>query len=450
MAFTLRGEGTETLELDIYDVIGESFFSEGVTAQDVRRRLKQSQDAKTIRVRINSVGGDIVDGLAIHNLLAEHAARVEVDVDGLAASMASVIAMAGDEIRMFPASFMMVHNPWGFAIGEADDMRAHADLLDKMGDTLIGIYAKRTGNESDAVRQMMADETWMTGPEAVAAGFADKINEKPKKQSKAALHAFAMARASGFSRLPEEIASATKSEPQPQQTAQLRNGPEPTQRVANQTPPAPPAEHEPALVGTGEQAPNEQEKVIMKDVLKTLALSDDADEAAVIAAIKKLQASAHAGAEIEKIVGYTGGEAIGAVRALKEIKSQHEDLRGQVAQLQAAGARREFEAARDEGLKDRKLTPAQAKFYSDQFEAALADGGDAAAIVAQLKGWLQVTPKNRVVGPALHPAGESEGAAQYNGKKYEEMAPAERARLKKESPELHDTLRADAVAREAL
>lgn len=187
LMFALRGEGTDTLEIDIYDAIGESWWGEGVSAKSVRRALKGAQDAKTIKLRVNSRGGDVVDGFAIYNLLRDHPARVEADVDGLAASMASVILMAADEIRIAAGAMIMVHNPWGISIGEADELRAHADLLDKMRDQIADAYVARTKLDRERVLAMMDEETWLTAEEAVALGFADVVKEHAKPKALASL-----------------------------------------------------------------------------------------------------------------------------------------------------------------------------------------------------------------------------------------------------------------------
>ena len=136
--------GTFGLEQDstinLYDIVGEG----GVTARDVRRML-DGITAPTIRVRIDSPGGDVFDGLAIYNDLISHQARVEVEIVGLAASAASVIAMAGDSVEIAPAAFVMVHRSWSFALGNAGDLRHTADVLDRVDATLTQIYSDATG-----------------------------------------------------------------------------------------------------------------------------------------------------------------------------------------------------------------------------------------------------------------------------------------------------------------
>jgi hypothetical protein len=185
-------------------------------------------------------------------------------------------------------------------------------------------------------------------------------------------------------------------------------------------------------------------------VRKALSVEDDADEKTAVSCIEKLRTSAHVGAEIEKLLGCTGAQAIGAVRALKESKAQHDELRSEVEKLKAAGSRRDFEALIKRGLDvDRNLDRAEAKHYTDRFERDLAEGGDGQAVVEDLRGWLTVA--SRKVGKPHRPPGDSEGgAAQHNGKAFEAMDAVERHQLKKDSPELYETLRSDAVARRAI
>lgn len=160
--------------VSIYDEIG--YY--GVTAADFAAEVS-ALDVDTIDLRLNSPGGEVFDGIAIHNALKNHPATVNVTVDGLAASAASFIAMAGDRIVMGRGSQMMIHNAHGMCIGEAKDMRQLADQLDRIGDTIAGFYAERAGGDVAEWRERMAAETWYSGEEAVAAGLADEY-VKPK------------------------------------------------------------------------------------------------------------------------------------------------------------------------------------------------------------------------------------------------------------------------------
>lgn len=158
----------------IYEDVGAGFFG-GVTAKDFATELKKVGAVDTINVRINSGGGDVFDGFAIYNQLAQHSAKVISHIDGLAASIASVIAMAGDEIRISDAGYIMIHNASAGVLGGADDMRSMADLLDKVTGSIADVYASRTKGERDKIVSLMSAETWMTGAEAIDAGFADEL-----------------------------------------------------------------------------------------------------------------------------------------------------------------------------------------------------------------------------------------------------------------------------------
>jgi ATP-dependent Clp endopeptidase proteolytic subunit ClpP len=169
--FSIAARADEA-EVVLYDVIDPYY---GISAAAVHEQLKAVGDVKRIRVRINSPGGSVFDGTAIYNILRAHPARKIVSVDGLAASMASIVAMAGDEIEMGEGAYMMVHDPLGVAVGDSAEMRDVAELLDRMKTQLVGIYARRTGRSEAEIAQLMQDETWMSAREAVAGRFADRV-----------------------------------------------------------------------------------------------------------------------------------------------------------------------------------------------------------------------------------------------------------------------------------
>jgi ATP-dependent Clp endopeptidase proteolytic subunit ClpP len=160
-------------EVLIYDRIGEGLFSDGVTAKAFVAALA-ALDVPRITVGINSPGGSVFDGLAIFNALRNHRAAVTTRVDGLAASIASVIALAGDEVRMADNALLMIHNPWSVLAGDAKMLRAEADVLDKVRDTMLGVYAER-GMPRDEAAAAMDAETWYSAEEALAAGLVDVV-----------------------------------------------------------------------------------------------------------------------------------------------------------------------------------------------------------------------------------------------------------------------------------
>ncbi len=166
-------------QIDIFgDIVSEKWFDEETSATSFRDALKELGDVSTINLSINSGGGSVFDGIAIYNMLKSHKATVNVYIEGLAASIASVIAMAGDTITMRSGSMMMVHMPWTLSQGNAEEMRKTADTLEKTGDSIVDIYSERTGLTSDDIRNIMNEETWLSAEEAVEQGWATKLDKK--------------------------------------------------------------------------------------------------------------------------------------------------------------------------------------------------------------------------------------------------------------------------------
>jgi ATP-dependent Clp protease, protease subunit len=171
-------DGGKVGELIIYDDIGyDPWFGEGVDAKSVHAALKDAGDKlEHLTVRINSPGGSVRDGNAIYNELHRHKAHVVVEIDSLAASAATVIAMAGDEIHMAKNGLFMIHEASGGAWGNAHDLETTAQVLRKINDTAGEVYAARTGRAKDELLSWMKDELWMTADEALTNGFITKVN----------------------------------------------------------------------------------------------------------------------------------------------------------------------------------------------------------------------------------------------------------------------------------
>ncbi|WP_445677595.1 ClpP-like prohead protease/major capsid protein fusion protein [Pseudomonas putida] len=170
--YTLRASSQRgVVDLMLYGEIG----AWGISANQFARDLKALGDVSQINLHVHSPGGDVFEGMAMYNLLRNHPARVEGTVDGLAASMGSVILMAADVIRIPENAMIMVHKPWGIQGGDADEMRRYADLLDKVEDSLVAAYTNKTGKTADEIKALLSAETWMTGAEAVELGFADEL-----------------------------------------------------------------------------------------------------------------------------------------------------------------------------------------------------------------------------------------------------------------------------------
>lgn len=176
LAYRITSQADDRAEILIYDEIGESWWGEGISAKRFAEELSEIK-AGRIDVRINSGGGSVFEGNAIYNALLRHPARVETYIDGIAASIASVIAMAGERIHIAANAFIMIHNPHGVVWGEAADMRKMADTLDTVRGSLVGTYARRTGLDAAKIEAWMDAETWFNAEEAVEQGFADEIVE---------------------------------------------------------------------------------------------------------------------------------------------------------------------------------------------------------------------------------------------------------------------------------
>jgi ATP-dependent protease ClpP protease subunit len=160
--------------ISIYDAIGESWDGAGVTAKRISAALRAIGERDVV-VNVNSPGGDFFQGVAIYNLLREHKGKVTVRVLGLAASAASIIAMAGDDIQMGEGSFMMVHNAWAVAIGNRHDLTDSAALLGTFDAAMAKLYAGRTGISESEAAAMLDQETWLSADKAVRDGFATGV-----------------------------------------------------------------------------------------------------------------------------------------------------------------------------------------------------------------------------------------------------------------------------------
>ena len=177
LSYTPRASANEPAVLQIFDQIGEDWFGgSGVSAKAFSDAL-QSVGQGPLVVEINSPGGNVWDGFAIYNMLRGRQAPVTTRVVGIAASIASIIALAGDTVEIADAALFMIHDPSGMVAGSSDDMRKMADALDQHGEVLASIYAKNTGKPVDQIKALMKAETWFTAEEAINFGLADRTTE---------------------------------------------------------------------------------------------------------------------------------------------------------------------------------------------------------------------------------------------------------------------------------
>lgn len=204
-----RSSGTEVL---IYDEIG----AYGVTAKGFLAELGALPDDAAIDLRLNSPGGSVFDAVAIYNALRRHPGEVTVWIDGIAASAASYIAMAGDKIVMPENAFLMIHDPSGLVMGTAEDMRSTAEALDKVKVSLVQGYAAKSGKSDDEIAALMAAETWLDAKDALDFGFIDRIAEPVKLAA-----SFDVAR---FRNAPPEVVEAASKSEEPAATEPQTEG----------------------------------------------------------------------------------------------------------------------------------------------------------------------------------------------------------------------------------
>ncbi|HAU5442860.1 Clp protease ClpP [Cronobacter sakazakii] len=171
---SIRAARDSDNSISIFDVIGADYWGEGVTASRIAGALR-SLNGADVTVNINSPGGDMFEGLAIYNLLREYDGKVTVKVLGLAASAASIIAMAGDEVQIGRGAFLMIHNCWVYAMGNRHDLAQIAADMAPFDKAMSDIYQARSGLDAETVDRMMDGETYIGGSEAVEKGFADSL-----------------------------------------------------------------------------------------------------------------------------------------------------------------------------------------------------------------------------------------------------------------------------------
>jgi len=200
--YAIRARGTGA-EVAIYDEIG----AYGVSAKGFLAELGALPEGTPVDLRLNSPGGSVFDAVAIHNAIKRHEGTVTVWIDGIAASAASYVAMAGDEIVMPENAFLMIHDPAGLVMGTAEDMRAMAEALDKVKGSLVSGYAAKSGRTPEEVSALMAAETWFDASDAVAQGFADRLIEPVRIAA-----SFDIGR---FRNAPPVLVEAVEAEPEP-------------------------------------------------------------------------------------------------------------------------------------------------------------------------------------------------------------------------------------------
>jgi len=413
----------DTLELRIYGRIGGGLFSDGVSAKSISDALNSAPNAKSILIRMSSPGGAAFEGNAIRSILAAHPAKVTCEIEGLAASAASVIAMGADKIRMHEGSAMMIHEASTYTEGDAKEHQRAIDALTTLNDGMASIYAARSGMDKQQCLDMMAAETWLTPAQAVEKKLADEVLTG-KQPSAAAPMAFDL-KPFGYRNAPEKFTAAATSAPQMETT-----------------------------------------QMTIARIATALGLDSSSDEAAVMASLGKLQSRATAAeqplAELRALTATADNVSLlGAVRGIVETAKQVPELK---AQLEAAAAeaakqadaieeqkRASIIAADKADPKGRKLTPALEAFWTEKdengkskyplamFEAFMAKAQHQVVVqtaVAQPKVKASPTPAAAVGGGSNEPL-------THEGKAWEELTFAALADLKASSPELYEALQAN-------
>lgn len=470
--FKLKGESTDALEIDVYDVIADSFWG-GVSARAFRDVLKKNKSAKNITVRINSDGGDVFEGFAIYNLLVEHKAHKVVQIDGIAASMASVIAMAGDEIVMPENAWMMIHNPWTIKLGDAEALRATADLLEKSQQQLASTYSKRTGQPVADVLAAMDAETWMTAAEAKAAGYATKVIDAKKLAAACELKDFAHVPPAAAALRKATVtrrASGVLGEIEFNVTAPAGTSPQDISAAVRSELDKLGAEHG--------AAPPKEKTMKYAALFALLGLSAEASEEAALSAGQALKGHADVGKKLCAITGKDGDAAIGTVTAWKEQAEKVPALESAAIEAKAAADKGALTALLEKGRADKKLTKATSDALQARVEAGfkakdemrsngkVRDLTDDEWTLGQAKAYVEALTPNAVlargeevhqpkakIGDALRDGGSNDegeiDAVTFQNKRYEEFTPGEMAQLRNGdlSPETYAEMRADWLAR---
>lgn len=177
--FTANFADKDNPEILIYDMIGSTFWGDGMTPKDFVSQLDECKKISgKLNLRINSPGGAVHDGFTIYNAIVQSGLDVSVYIDGLAASAAAFIAMAGDKIYMPASSEIMIHDAWGIAMGNAEELRKEATHLESLTSMIADIFVNKTENKKEVIADLMKAETWMDGKKAVDLGFADELLEE--------------------------------------------------------------------------------------------------------------------------------------------------------------------------------------------------------------------------------------------------------------------------------
>ncbi len=380
----------EEVTVSIEDAIGKSWDGEGATAKELRKLLPST--AKRISVDLMSGGGSAVEGLQIYNVLKEHPAHVTVNIGAYAASAATVIAMAGDDVTIAPNGIFMVHGARSLVSGTSDDLRKEADVLDMITGQAIDLYSEKSHLGREKIAEIVKAETYMTAKEALANGFVDRI-----RTQKADVKQFASLTASMCTReLPASVREHFEAEAQQSHAAE-----------------------------------EQQKETNMNDLTKTLlAAAGVTDEAGLAQRVTHLL-------KLESTIGAASAEeAVGIALAWKSSHEALPKLQGELAQLKADAEGRELDAALAKARDEKRVTPALEAQVREQLKSGDMTLKGAQAMLAALAPIPALD-----AGRSQSEPGATAAVTQLNGKTFAQLSGAERAALRKQDPTLYDELK---------
>lgn len=440
---TIKLAADGALEVYVYgDIVHDAWFAGESSARSVADILAEYKQVKDISVHINSFGGSAFDGIAIYNALKRHPANVTVHVDGVAASAASIVAMAGDTVKVAKGAMMMIHNASAGARGGASEMASAAEMLSKLDAQIAEVYAERGNKDTAHFRTLMDAETWLGGTEAVALGLADEMTEA------LAVAAYFDPAVYGYANAPKilhgnplvnsagkVIGATSLRAPATQRTTTATTDDGGATWAAPKNQPAP-------VASQNTKAPTALGEQDMKIFAKAAGLPDDASDAEIVTHVSGLQAKAarvekaeQFAASVAALVGNEGDAALGAIKAHVEASAKLADSEKRLADIEAKRETDRHASLVSDGQKAGKLT---AKLV-EHFAAKSSD---------ELEAFLAVAPKAVPVNEGHTEPVASDGSpvAKHNGKAFADMDGNERVALAKSDPELFASMNADFLA----
>lgn len=458
----------ETLEIRVYGPIGAGLFFGGVTAKQVSEAIRFNAGFKRIVLKVNSPGGSAFEGMAIRSILASQEVETVAEIEGLAASAGSIAAMGCKTIRMHLGTAMMIHEARGTANEPLDSkkLKSLADALEALNDGMAAIYSKRTGLSKKECRKLMEAETWLTAEQAVADKFADSlVDDGDNAEAMKVAASFDLSKF-GYQHVPAQFKAAGDSacthegiglpgcpicDPRKQAADDdeddEQDDTDPPKRIevpppSQETPPPPAATTAEAM------ASRKRDTMTIKLIATAIGLTADAEESAVVAAVSQLHAFV---SELKTLTKAPSIEAVlGTIRGLQAAAEQVEPLKAKVAeqakQIEAQDMA-QLIAADKADPKGRKLTPAlEAWIQTQSLEAAKAFLAAAPHVVqvqngANGSGQQQPAPASEAV------SGGGKEPVRFNGKAWEETAPAALHQLKIDNEQAYNALLASYVER---